>query len=688
MKKWGRGSQRKKMNKNFLLEIGTEEIPAPYLEPAINSLTRLLSNCLRDNLIYLGNIKSFYTPRRLSVFIEEVSPKAEDIVNMITGPPKEVSFKDGNPAPPLIGFVRAHNMQPTDVKVIQKGGKEVIAIEKIEKGCNTREILENIIPSIIKSIEFPRSMRWESTRVRFARPIRWIICLFGKHIVRFKIAGVISDRISMGLRGEKCITIDKPSNYENIMESRRIIPDPSKRMKEIERQIKVAVKKHNIEWLIDNELLKEVTNMVESPIAVIGQFDKSYLSLPQDIIRAALKGHQRYFWTQKAGKETNYFISVANNPDGDKDIIRKGNERVLNARLEDAEFYLQEDMKLLLSKRLEDLKKMLYDIKLGTLYDKTRRLTQLSLFCTSWISGVDSKTLKRAALLSKTDLTTNMIKDGKEFTKLEGIIGAEYASRQGEDNKVVNAIREQYLPKYPDDCLPHTNEGILLSLADKIDSLIGGYLVSGIPSSSKDPRAMKRNANGIVRIIIEKSISIPLHEVIRKDFKLYNRKYSSNIVNFVIQRYKQYMLDKGVKNDVVMAVHETDNILIMKMIADAIVGAGDIQEIIFAAKRINNILKGIDGIKPKVNEEYLVETEEKKLYSEIIKTEVLLDKSISKKRFSDSITLLLGLTSYINKLFDAVLIMSPDKHIKANRLSLLYHTSSLFERIADFKNLH
>ncbi|OYD14519.1 glycine--tRNA ligase subunit beta [candidate division WOR-3 bacterium JGI_Cruoil_03_44_89] len=673
------------MTKDFLLEIGTEEIPASYLEPGLNSLEELLTGCLRDSLIHFGNTKKFYTPRRLAILIRDVSLYGEDIVTVITGPPKEIAFEDDKPTSQLVGFVRAHGVSPEKVKIIKKGKKEVIGIEKREKGCDALDILRDSIPSILGGIEFPRTMRWESSGVRFARPIRWIVCLFGKKMVKFQLAGVVSGRRSCMLRGEKNTTIDEPSNYGKLLQENLIIADPLKRKEKIESQIKKIAEEKDVEPIGDDELLLEVTNMVESPLAVIGEFDKSYLSLPDDVLRAALKGHQRYFWTERSGEGTNYFISVANNPHGDVDAIRKGNEKVLQARLEDAEFYLREDMKVPLHKRVEDLKEMIYDRKLGSLYDKTKRLVELSSFLCKWVEGVDITSLRRAALLSKTDLTTNMIKDGKEFTKLEGIIGAEYAQRQGEDKKVVDAIGEHYLPRFANDELPETKEGRVLAIADKVDTLVGGYMVSGIPTSSKDPRGMKRDANGIVRVLLERSLSIPLEAMIRKSFSLYGKEYSAQVLDFIIQRCRQYLLDRGISYNVVMSISPREDILTMKMIADSIVDAGDIQDIVMVTKRMNNILKGVK-VGEGVVEEYLKEPEEKKLFSEARVTGKNLERCIREKKFKDAIFLLRALVPHINKLFDKILIMARDQKIKNNRLALLSYVHSLFQEIADFKS--
>jgi len=673
------------MKKDFLIEIGTEEIPASYLEPGLDSLEKLLTGCLKDNLIHFGNTKRFYTPRRLTVLIEDVSLFGEDAVTIVTGPPKEIAYKNKKPTPQLIGFAKAHDISPEKVKIIKKGKKEVIGIEKREKGYSTVDILKKSIPSIIQEIEFPRSMRWESFGVRFARPIRWIVCLFGKKVIQFQLAGAISGRNSNGLREEKDIIVDNPLNYEKLLLENLIIASPLKRKEAIESQIRKIAKENGVEPIRDDELLLEVTNMVEAPLAVIGRFDKSYLSLPNDVIKAALKGHQRYFWTERSGKGTNYFISVANNPCGDIDIIRKGNERVLKARLEDAKFYMAEDMQISLHKRVEELKEMIYNAKLGSLHDKTGRIIKLSSFLSKYVDGVDKTALRRAALLSKTDLTTNMIKDGKEFTKLEGIIGAEYAQRQGENKKVVNAIREHYLPKFAEDELPETKEGIVLALADKIDTLVGGYIVSSIPTSSKDPRGMRRDANGIVRILSEKSLSVPLEKIIRRSFCLYGKKYSAEILDFVIQRCRQYLLDKGILYDVVMSVKTREDILAMKMIADAIIQVGDIQDVVMATKRINNILKGVK-IKGNIVEKYLIEPEEKELFSKAKEIEERLERSIQEMRFRNAIDLLRTLIPYINKLFDNVLIMAPDEEIKRNRIALLNYVYSLYQKIADFKS--
>ncbi|MCD5384020.1 glycine--tRNA ligase subunit beta [candidate division WOR-3 bacterium] len=675
------------MKKDFLLEIGTEEIPASYLEDGIKSLERALAGCLKDNLIHFGSVKRFYTPRRLAILIKALALSGEDRVTLLTGPPKDVALKNGKPTPQLLGFAKAHNIHPDDVRIIKKGKREVVALQKREKGCSTLTILKNSLPSIIEGTEFPRTMRWEPSGVRFARPIRWIVSLLGRKVVKFQIAGVVSDRNSYARRGEKIITIEEPADYERLLLAGLIIANPHKRREKIESLIKMEAEENGLSPIKDEELLIEVANMVESPIAIIGRFDPSYLSLPDDVIRAALKGHQRYFWTEQSLKGTNYFISIADNPDGDLELIKRGNEKVLKARLEDARFYLKEDMKLPLDKRLDGLKEMVYATGLGSLYDKTRRIVELSeTLVGTWIDidKVDIEALRRAALLAKTDLTTNMIKDGKEFTKLEGAIGAEYARRQGEDKKTQDAIREHYLPKFADDRLPETMEGTVLALADKVDSLVGGYIVSGIPSSSKDPRGMRRDANGIVRILLEKSISISLPVLINKSFSLYKRGYCDEVLGFIISRCRQYLLDKGVPYNIVMSVPDVQDILLMNQIVNSIVKAGDIQEMVMVTKRINNILRGVET--GDVAEEELIEVEEKELFREAKETETKLERAIKEERFGDALSFLREIVPCINRLFDKILIMAPDKDIKRNRLALLNYVYSLFNKIADFKS--
>ncbi len=503
------------------MEIGTEEIPAGWLQGTSTQLANKICELLSKEGISHDKPNIFYTPRRIAVLIKNVAIQQEDKSIEITGPPKEVAFdKNGNLTKAGIGFAKAHKVLPSELKVKKKGKQEVIYYQKLQKGKETSEILESALQDIISQIEFPKSMRWESSGFRFARPIRWIVALLDKTVIPFEIAGVKSGNKSQGLRFTLPITIKSANSYEEVLGESGIVANADKRLNLIMENIRKLIKGKDLTPEYGN-LLDEVTNLVESPRAILGKFDKKYLKLPKEVIIAAMETHQRYFaLARETGKLAPYFIVVANTKDGDIDKIREGHERVLRARLADAEFYYKEDMKIPLKKRLPELKEVVWQEGLGTLYDKTQRLIELSKYIAQgYIPNADLSVLEKAAQLSKVDLLTNMIKDGKEFTKLEGLYGSILAEKQGLDSKVVIAMKERV--GIPD--IETSPEGVALAIADRIDTIAGAFILGKTPTGSKDPLGVRRVGNELTSIIIKNHIYIPLKKLIKESVSMYRR---------------------------------------------------------------------------------------------------------------------------------------------------------------------
>jgi glycyl-tRNA synthetase beta chain len=681
------------MNKTLLFEIGTEEIPASYLESASKQMETLLLSNLKSRSILHGTAKRFYTPRRLSIIVQDVAttelPKKQEVY----GPPKEVAFdKQGNLTAAALGFAKAHKVDASQLTVKKKGKKEVICFEKTSKGRKTKAVLKEILPEIIKKIEFPKSMRWEAEGIRFARPVRWIVALFGEEVIPFKIAGVKSVRVTQSLRYHPEISLKDTSAYENAIRKAGIIIDPNERKEIIKKDILELSKKAKLQWVEDEELLLEVTNLVEVPTPILGESDKKYLKLPKDVIIAALKEHQRYFALEKSdGKLSPNFIAIANTKDGDLEKIRKNNEMILNARLEDAKFYFDEDMKLSLESRIDALKGVVWREELGSLYDKTLRIVDLSKFIARWIPKVNIAFLVRAAYLSKTDLLTNMIRDGKEFTKLEGIIGSEYAKAAGESKKICEAIAEQYLPKFPGDNLPKTREGVALSLADRIDTIAGNSTIDALPTGSFDPFGIRRIANGVVSIIMSNLFHFPLKAIIKEALKGYKTdKGKEEAFGFLLQRLRGFLEEQNIRYDIINSViDEGDDffdLYLRAKILDSFKAKEEFSRIVILSKRVKNILKGVaqfSDCKPNL----LKEEAEKTLYSKVKEIEPNFNKLLERRDYSKALETLLTLGESIDRMFDEVLVMTPDQKLKNNRLALINHVSLLFLKVADFSKI-
>lgn len=711
------------MRKDFLLEIGTEEVPSAYLEQAGKQLEQLVCELLHSNRVQFGEIKRFYTPRRLAILIRDVVIRQEDKIIEITGPPKEFAFdKDGNPTKQGLGFAKAHNISFGRLKIKKRSGKEVVYYEKEEKGKLTKDIFKTGLPNLVKEIAFPKTMKWEHSGMRFARPIRWICSLFGEEIISFEIAGIKSGNKSEGLRFSPSISLMSARKYEQELEKVGITPDFQKRRNKIRNEIIKVRAYYNtpLQWIEDEELLSEVTNLVESARAIMGKFDKKFLNLPEEVIIAALKGHQRYFaMKKKNGRLAPYFIIILNSLphlcigaglNSNLDEIRQGHERVLRARLEDAEFYFKEDTRIKLADRIDLLKGVIWREELGTLYDKTQRILDLSGYIARWLPDVDFPILERAALLSKTDLVTSMIRDGKEFTKLEGIIGRKYAKISGEEDRVATIIYEHYLPRFKGDKIPKTLEGMVLSIADKVDNVTGAFIINKVPTGSVDLFGIRRSAIGLVTVILKKSLHIPLCEVIEQAIKEYSpqstvhRPQTAEIFDFLNQRLSKILGDEGIREDIIRAVIEINDDLVdiraRALTLNSFKKREEFKTLVMLAKRVNNILKirmlphqnkvGA-GQAPSetrnLEENLLKEKEEKNLYSGAKQKEKVFYTHIEKGDYRNALLILVSLNDFINRFFDKVLVMCEDEKLRQNRLALVKYISTFFSRIANFSEI-
>ncbi|MCK4306776.1 glycine--tRNA ligase subunit beta [candidate division WOR-3 bacterium] len=683
------------------MEIGTEEIPAGWLQNTSTQLANKICELLSKEGISHDEPEIFYTPRRIAVLIKNVATRQENKSIEITGPPKEVAFdKNGNLTKAGIGFAKAHKVSPSELKVKKKGKQEVIYYQKLQKGKETSEILESALQDIISQIEFPKSMRWESSGFRFARPIRWIVALLDKTVIPFEIAGVKSGEKSQGLRFASPIIIKSPDSYEKVLEESGVIANADKRLNLIMESIQKLIKGKDLTPEYGN-LLEEVTNLVECPRAILGKFDEKYLKLPKEVIIAAMETHQRYFALEKKDKAlAPYFVVIANTKDGDVDKIREGHERVLRARLEDAEFYFKEDMKVPLKKRLSELKEVVWQEGLGTLDDKTQRLIELSEYIAdNFISiHINLKVLREAAELCKVDLLTNMIKDGKEFTKLEGLYGSILAKEQDLDSKVVIAIRERtaYLPD-----IETSPEGVALAIADRIDTIVGAFILGKIPTGSKDPLGIRRVGNELVSIITESArfvnaLHIPLKSLISKTLSVYEKVQGSRfkvqgekIFEFLIQRFRKYSLDES-RYDIIDAVLEVPNDDIVDLLArinalNKLKDKEDFITLIRLAKRVRNILNKsqVSSLKSQV----LKEPEEKELYDALMKGQDKFENYLEKRDYESALDWLLELAPLINNFFDKVLVMAKETDVRENRLALLNELYLSFQKIADFSKI-
>jgi len=681
----------------LLIEIGTEELPPSFVDKGREQLKEKITGLLRERKIGFGSIKEFSTPRRLSILIDDVSPSQDEWEEEVYGPPKKVAYDEkGNPTKALLGFIRAHGIEPSHVYLVRREKGEYVAAKRKAGGGGTFEILKKELPAILESIEFPKTMRWKGS-YSFARPVRWIVALFDNEVIEFEAFGIKSGRETRGhlILSKGKIRIDEPSVYERLLEENFVIPDPSKRLERIKKMIEEEAKRLGGFAIMDEELLNEVTNLVEFPSVISGHFDDKYLSLPPVVVVTALKQHQRYFSVRgRNGGLLPFFLAVVNTKKDFESKIRPGLEKVLLARLEDAEFYFQEDKKKRLEERVHELKGIVWKEGLGTVYEKVMRVKELSLFLSSHDREVDREVLERGALLSKTDLTTEMIRDGKEFTKLEGIIGMEYALLQGEEEKVARIIYEHRLPRFAGDELPTLREAVYLGIADRLDSLSGIVSTGYEPKGSQDPLGLRRITYGLIEIILSHSIRIDLKQAIREATKPFDGdQLIEKCLSFIFSRFETYLEEReGIRYDLVDSIIGTSYDLVnLRKRASALKKLMEEDEetferVVIGQKRVANILSELKE-EPKLDENLLKKKEEKNLIKKAKEVEPLVKESVDGEKFEKALLHLLSLRESIDSFFDNVFVMVEDRRIRRNRLSLLHYIRSIFRYYADFSKI-
>jgi glycyl-tRNA synthetase beta chain len=682
------------MARDVLIEIGTEEIPAGYLEDAISSFKRGLETLFLSSKISYSEVNTLYTPRRLAVVIKNVAEKQGRIVTKIKGPPAALAYKDGEPTKMAKGFASSKGISVDSLKIEKIEKKEYVVAEIEEDIRNTEEILEENLFSIIKNIEFPKKMRWEKTNFQFARPIRWLIVMFGDKVISVSLAGIKSSDVTYGNRliSNKKIKVN-PSNYKKKLKDSHVIVDPEEKKVLLKNLIEKEAKKIEAKPVFSPGLLDEVSNLIEYPFVILGSFDKKFLTLPDEVVISAMETHQRYFPVKKNSKLMSYFISGINNKPN-KEVI-KGNEKVLTARLEDAKFYWEVDSKIPIKERLPKLSGIKWHKNLGNLLERTERLEKLSKWIGERVGDIKLNVVKEGAKLSKVDLTTLMIRDGKEFTNLEGYIGSEYGRAEGLSEEVCKVIKDHYKPRNLEDGLPGSKEAAVVSLADRIDLIVGSFLAGEKPTGSRDPFGLRQAMTGFIKILLEFEFAFPLDKLIKKNLELFsagkNNEIFEEIKRFIIEREGGNLQNKGIRYDIANAVlsEKWSDIFDSYLVADSMMtvrrDAAEFEKLVIGQKRVSNILEGKNP--GKVKKSLLKEKEEKELFNKAKEIEPALKKFIDKRDYIKGINQLKKIRPYIDNLFDNVLVMTDDKKLRNNRLALLYYVRSLFHLFCDFEEI-
>lgn len=673
------------MSKKFLLEIGVEELPARYINDAKSQLKENTKKALVEERIEYENINLLSSPRRLTIIISGLSETGKSMESMIKGPSKKIAFdEDNNPTKALLGFMRGQGVELKDTYIESLNGEEYVYAKSIKEGKKLEQVLKDNLEEIIKNINFPKSMKWGGKNLKFARPIRWIMAILDNKVLDFELEGIKATNKTRGHRflGKRDIEIDNIDNYEDILKDNYVIADENKRRDMIRYGMEKLAREKGGTVQKDEELLDEVTNLVEYPTPIIGRIKDEYLKLPFDVITTPMKEHLRYFPVlDDKQRLLPYFITVRNGDNQYEDIVIKGNEKVLGARLEDAKFFYKEDMKYPLEDYLEKLKTVTFHEKLGSMYDKTIRIRKLSNKIGEYLQVGDEtmRNLDRASYLAKADLVTKMV---TEFTELQGKIGMEYAMQADENEIVSLSIFEQYLPRFSGDNLPTTTAGSVLSISDKLDSICGLFAIGIQPTGSQDPFAMRRSAIGIINIIIDKKLNVSLMDFI--DFSLYiyveenglacdYKKVRKQIVDFFMGRVRNLFLEKGISYDIIDSIINsgTDNIYDMKIRVEKIeqwASSEDIEDMLSSFNRISTL--AIKGDSTEVKRD-LLSPEGIALYDSYNSIEDKVDAFISKKEYDKALILLSSLKISIDNFFDSVMVMVDDAELRNNRLALI-----------------
>lgn len=687
---------------DYLLEIGTEEIPAKFMPNALSQLKELAEKILDEKRIRYGTIKTMGTPRRLAIIINELKEKGEDLKEEVRGPAKRAAFDhSGAPTKAAQGFARSQGVTVEELLIRDTGSGEYVFAVREAAGRHTKEVLPELALKLIEGLNFPKPMRWGEQEFRFARPIRWLVSILDDRLIPFELEGLKAGRTSRGHRflGEKSFNVNTVLSYIDQLQSNFVMVDNELRKNICWTQIQNAASSVNGVVEPDEELLDEVAHILEWPTALVGSFDKNYLEIPEEVVITPMREHQRYFPVRdKSGRLLNMFITVRNGNEEYLDIVRAGNEKVLRARLADARFFWDEDKKLKLEDYLPRLEKIVFQESLGTVAQKIQRISaNVDYLCSSLKTNPEIKDKsKRAALLAKADLVTGMV---YEFPELQGIMGRYYALLSGESQEVAQAILEHYQPRYSGDQIPVSLEGALVSIADKLDTITGCFAIGIEPTGSQDPYALRRQAMGVCLIITAHGMELDLTEAVKKALNNYEGILAENALNqvtlekildFFQARLKNILLDEGHRYDVVDAVLETgiDNLPAVLKKAGALSAMRNeqkFQELLTAFTRANNLAK--KAVSVDIDPAAFVDESEEGLFDALGKTETALSHLLDIKDFAGVLAELSTLAQPINKFFNAVMVMTDDDKVRNNRLGLLVEVVELTRTVGDLSKL-
>lgn len=676
------------MVKNLLVELGLEELPAYVVTSSMNQLRDRVETFLTDNRLTFETIETFSTPRRLAVRVVGLADQQTDLTEDFKGPAKKIALDaDGNFTKAAEGFVRSKGLTTADIRFEEIKGEEYVYVTKQESGKPAKEVLAGLA-KVMLDMTFPVSMRWADHKFSYIRPVHTVVVLLDAEVLDVPVFGVASGRVS---RGHRFLGRDKEittaDSYEDDLRSVFVLTDPAERQAAIVEQIHDLEKEHGVQVEIDPDLLNEVLNLVEYPTAFMGQFDQKYLDVPEEVLVTSMKNHQRYFVVRdQAGKLLPAFVSVRNGNDKHLENVIKGNQKVLLARLEDAEFFWREDQKLQIADLVAKLDNVTFHEKIGSLADHMKRTKAIAQILANKLdfSAADRKDLERACDIYKFDLLTGMV---GEFDELQGLMGEKYARLAGESSGVATAIREHYLPTSSDGALPESQVGSVLALADKLDTLLSFFSVDLIPSGSNDPYALRRATQGLVRILEQKAWAINLKDLVTElyalDLSSLTYANQEEVLAFISARLDKFMADDKIVKDIRTAVLARPQWQVADLLATARLlqdksQAADYKGAVENLARVFNLAEKAETTK--VDESLFDNQAEQKLYQAIRQ----LDMTLSLEK---SLNQLFALSPVISDFFDTTMVMVDDEAVKNNRLALLASLKHQAEQVAVFNQL-
>jgi glycyl-tRNA synthetase beta chain len=686
----------------LLFEIGTEEIPAGYIKPALSYFEQAAKKHFGKLDLGHGKVRTMGTPRRLTLVVEDLQGRQPNKVVEHKGPSKQAGIdSEGNPTKAAIGFAGSRGMAAEELKVVETPkGEYLVAVEDV-KGRATGELLPDVLKDLIIQMPFPKSMRWGQGEITFARPIQWLLALHDGELIEFSIEGISSGRITRGHRfmASQPFSVTGFDHYLHKLKENRVVVDQDERRELVIAEVKKAVQENGsyegAEPVLDDKLIDTVTNLVEVPWGVCGSFDTKFLELPREVLVTSMREHQKYFPViDTNGKLLPLFVAVNNTRIDDLELAVSGHQRVLRARLEDALFFFREDKKKKLGDRQHDLEGIVFQNKLGSMFDKAKRIAALSEILAAKITPENMENAGRAAMLAKCDLLTEMV---GEFPSLQGVMGREYALLDGENMEVAVAVHEHYKPVRAGDDLPGGLVGATVGIADRADTLAGCFAIGEKPTGTTDPFGLRRLALGMLNIIQGHAIHISLNEIIRNAVSSYEGVVDipgdtvDQLMEFIRLRFENDVIAAGVRPETVIAATSVgfDDVVDCRTRIGALASISSREQFTVLAgsfKRINNIIK--DNSETSVDDRILAEGAEKDLYNILVSVKSKISPLIEKGQYDDALETMLEMKEPVDRFFDDVMVMTEDQAVRQNRLNLLTALGEMVLKVGDISKMH